>query len=277
MPELPEVETICTALRPHLIGSAVTGLKLHSPALRHPLDGGRLRECCVGHTVRAVRRRGKYLIVELTPPRALLLHLGMSGSFRVEHAGMPLRTHDHVEWILDGGRAWRFNDVRRFGMLQPLALPSPGEDPAELVGLGPEPLDAAFTGAHLRTVAGRRTCPVKNLLMDQSVVAGVGNIYAAEALFVAGVHPARKAGRIGRQRWARLADAVRQVLRDAIICGGTTIRDFRGVDGTEGQFRGCLNVYGRAGQSCTRCGDAGRVRRIVMAGRSTFYCPRCQR
>lgn len=276
MPELPEVETISRALRPHLLGRRLLEVHATVTALRTPLDLKRLRDGCVGRTVVDVRRRGKHIVVELDDARALLLHLGMTGAFRICASAAPALPHDRLAVTLDDGRVWRFHDPRRFGSATVVALPHPGAWPECLAMLGPEPLGGEFTATYLRNRARARNLPVKNLLMDQRVVVGVGNIYANEALFRARISPHRQAARLGDAACARLAQHVREVLTAAIERGGTTISDFRNIDGAEGRFRTHLNVYGKDGECCPRCGPAAHIRRTVLAGRSTFHCPHCQ-
>ena len=224
-----------------------------------------------GAEVLALRRRAKYLLMEF-PGGTLLIHLGMSGSLRVLSAPEPPRTHDHIDIELDDGLLLRFNDPRRFGSFQWFAR---GEPLRPLAHLGPEPLDAGFDGDYLyRRSRGRRVA-VKPFLMDGQVVVGVGNIYATEALFLAGIRPDRAASRISPARYGRLADAVKLVLTSAIQSGGTTLRDFVGGDGKPGYFAQQLYAYGRAGEPCRRCG--GTLRQQRLGQRSSVYCVACQR
>jgi formamidopyrimidine-DNA glycosylase len=276
MPELPEVETVCMALRPHLVGARIACVTVRNAALRGGVDASALTAACTDTEILAVRRRAKYILVDLSGPVNLFLHLGMTGSFRVEPEEAAPCKHDHLIWHLNGRRKWIFNDPRRFGQIRIYRCGVPDAEPAELASLGPEPLDDRFTGALLHQQMHPRASAVKSILLDQTAVAGIGNIYASEALFQSRIHPATPGKRVSRERAERLAAAVKQVLRDAIICGGTTIRDFASVDGSEGHFKACLNVYDRAGSDCVRCGPGHTVRRITQAGRSTFYCPHCQ-
>lgn len=277
MPELPEVETVCRALKPHLAGRRITDVRTLAASLRTPLDAAALRDFCGNRTVRDVRRRAKYIIVELGGRRALLLHLGMTGAFRVCRPEEPLEKHARVVWTLDDGREWRFLDARKFGSAECCGLRTTGGVPSELDHLGVEPLDAGFTAEFLWRRTRGRNCPVKCLLMDQAVVTGIGNIYASEACFRAGVLPQRPAGRVTQAECARLVRESRAVLREAIASGGSTIRNFSGVDGSTGHFSVALKVYGRAGKPCPRCGAKHAVRKIVLGGRSSFYCPACQK
>jgi formamidopyrimidine-DNA glycosylase len=221
--------------------------------------------------VTAVRRRGKYLLVDLDEG-LLLLHLGMSGSLRVLPGDTPVRAHDHVDISLDNGRLLRFNDPRRFGSL--LWQPA-GETHELLAGLGPEPLEEAFNGDYLFQRSRGRKAPVKTFLMDQGIVVGVGNIYAAESLFMAGINPLREAGNISRARYQRLADAVKQILAYAITRGGTTLRDFINPDGAPGYFEQELLVYGREGEPCRQCGRL--LRHATIGQRASVWCGYCQR
>ena len=268
MPELPEVETTRRGIAPHLIGRRVDELVLHSRALRWPVPPS-LPRLLQGQRIDAVTRRAKYLLLR-TAPGDVLVHLGMSGSLRVLPRGTPLRKHDHVDLVLDTGKTLRFNDPRRFGcwLWQPA-----GRTHDLLAGLGPEPLDAGFDGDYLWRRARRRRAPVKNFLMDQRIVVGVGNIYAAEALFRAGIAPQRAAGRISRERYRLLAEGVREILEHAIRRGGTTLRDFVQPDGEPGYFEQDLDVYGREGDACHRCGTP--IRSLVLGARASCYCPSC--
>ena len=270
MPELPEVETTRRGIRAALRGQTIARFELRQHRLRWPVDRALVAEL-PGQVVKGVRRRAKYLLIDLERG-TLIAHLGMSGSLRIVAADAPWLPHDHYELRLDSGRGLRFNDPRRFGSLHWTT-----EDPLDhplLAGLGPEPLDRHFDGAYLAERARGRRVAVKQFLLDQRIVVGVGNIYASEALFRAGIHPRRAAGRVSRARWDRLADAVRGVLEDAIRQGGTTLRDYVSPDGTPGYFRQKLFVYERAGQPCRRC--HAPIRRLTQGQRSTYFCPSCQ-
>jgi formamidopyrimidine-DNA glycosylase len=272
MPELPEVETTRAGLAPHLEGRCVVRVEVRDPRLRWPVPAG-LAQYLVGARLERLQRRAKYLLFRFDRG-TLIGHLGMSGSMRLVPADAPPRTHDHVVLAFEGRGELRLNDPRRFGSLHwatPEALP----DHFLLAHLGPEPLGDAFDGAHLHGLARGRRAPVKAFLMDARVVVGVGNIYANEALFRAGIHPLRAAGRIGRGRYDRLAASVRAVLAEAVAMGGTTLRDFTASDGRPGYFRQSLDVYGRGGERCQRCEAV--LREIRLGQRTTVYCPRCQR
>ncbi|KAB8198206.1 bifunctional DNA-formamidopyrimidine glycosylase/DNA-(apurinic or apyrimidinic site) lyase [Lysobacter maris] len=275
MPELPEVETTRAGLAPHLEGRRVTAAVLRRPDLRWPIPEA-IEQVLPGQRIETVRRRAKYLLLD-TAVGSALLHLGMSGSLRVLPADTPVRAHDHVDLALETGnggvaQVLRFNDPRRFGCL--LWQPS-GETHTLLRGLGPEPLSEAFDGDHLFDLSRGRKAPVKTFLMDQAVVVGVGNIYAAEALFAARISPLRAAGKVSRERYAALADAVKAILGQAIVRGGTTLRDFISPDGAPGYFEQELSAYGRGGAPCPRCGRA--LKQASIGQRATVWCGHCQR
>lgn len=270
MPELPEVETTRRGLTPHLLGRTVVALDVRQPQLRWPI-ARELRTLLPGQRIEAIERRAKYLLVH-TEPGSALLHLGMSGSLRVLPATTAVGLHDHIDWRLDSGHVLRYTDPRRFGCQLWQAR---GEVHPLLAGLGPEPLSDDFDGGRLWALSRGRRAAVKVFLMDQAIVVGVGNIYASEALFAAGIHPKRAAGSISRERYDRLAEEVKRILSYAITRGGTTLRDFINPDGAPGYFEQELFVYGRVGQPCKVCGAP--IRSIVLGQRSTFFCARCQR
>lgn len=271
MPELPEVETARRGLERHLRNRKVNAVTVRERRLRWPVPRALLKEL-PGQRIRALRRRAKYLLLE-TDAGTAILHLGMSGSLRLLAADTPAQKHDHVDIVLDSGTALRLRDPRRFGTLLWTT-----RDPAKhklLQALGPEPLSGEFDGEYLFDKARKRKVAVKNFIMNSHIVAGVGNIYASEALFLARIHPARPAGRITRERYATLAESIKKVLMAAIQAGGTTLRDFSRADGEPGYFRQRLRVYGRDGQKCYRCG--GIVVAKVTGQRSSYYCPNCQK
>ncbi len=287
MPELPEVETTRRGLAPHLVGRRIDAVTLRRPDLRWPIPP-QVARLLPGQRIEAVRRRAKYLLLD-TEAGSALLHLGMSGSLRVLPARTPVTAHDHVDFALDparggGARVLRFNDPRRFGCLlwQP-----PGQTHELLRDLGPEPLDeaaafngtgfngTAFNGDYLYARSRGRKAPVKVFLMDQKVVVGVGNIYAAEALFAAGISPLRPAGQVSLARYRALADAVKAILAAAIARGGTTLRDFISPDGAPGYFEQELAAYGRGGEPCPRCGRP--LKSAPIGQRATAWCGHCQR
>jgi len=270
MPELPEVETTRLALLPHVEGRLVTGVTLRRPDLRWPIPVEIVR-LLPGQRVLGLRRRAKYLLLDLAPGSAIL-HLGMSGCLRVVATAHPPERHDHVDIALDSGQVIRFTDPRRFGCL--LWQPQ-GETHKLLQDLGPEPLSGDFSGDYLFERSRGRTTSVKTFLMDQGIVVGVGNIYAVETLFRSGIAPGRAAGRVSRERYANLAQAVKKVLRQAIKSGGTTLRDFLHPDGLPGYFKQKLLVYGRDGLPCLHCGHPLRANRL--GNRATVWCGHCQR
>jgi formamidopyrimidine-DNA glycosylase len=267
MPELPEVETTRRGIEPHLLGRAVSAIEVRQPRLRWPVPPlGHL----LGQTVRGVRRRAKYLLIDFDSG-VLILHLGMSGSLRVLPADTPPGPHDHFDLTLDG-HCLRLRDPRRFGAV--LWHPGEATDHPLLRTLGPEPLSDDFDADHLYTKARGRKVAIKQLLMDGKVVVGVGNIYATEALFLAGIAPGRACNRISRARITDLVEQVKAVLARAIEQGGTTLRDFQHEDGRPGYFQQELLVYGREGQPCPHCGTRIKARQIAQ--RTSAWCPRCQ-
>jgi len=270
MPELPEVEITRRGIAPHLEGQRVREVVVRQPHLRWPVPA-RLRSELPGQHIVAVRRRGKYLLLE-TEVGSAILHLGMSGSLHVVAAGTPPGKHDHVDIVFANGRSLRLRDPRRFGAV--LWTTRPASSHKLLRALGPEPLSDAFDADYLFAASRGRRVSVKALIMDSKVVVGVGNIYASESLFLAGIRPQTPAGRIARRRYQRLVAAVRQVLAAAIEQGGTTLRDFTDSEGRPGYFQQRLQVYGRGGEPCPLCG--GRIRSLQLGQRNTFYCPRCQ-
>ena len=269
MPELPEVETVVRGLRPLLVGKRIERLVVRQQKLRWPLPED-LGQRLTGAEVAAIGRRAKYGLIDTDRGDTLVFHLGMSGKFHLL-AGEPDR-HDHV-LIGAGGRTLAFHDPRRFGSLSLTRTAELARHPL-LAALGPEPLAAEFSADSLLAAASGRTVSMKALLLDQHVVAGIGNIYASEALFLAGIDPRRPAGGIGRDEAVRLVRAIKQVLAEAIAAGGSTLRDHARPSGESGYFQHAFRVYGREGLPCPGCG--GPVRRIVQNGRSTFCCPVCQ-
>jgi len=273
MPELPEVETIRRGLELHLAGRRILGVEVRETRLRRPIDADRLRQAIVGRRVRAVRRRAKYLVLDLEGRGHLLVHLGMTGQFFIALAARPAIPHEHVVFRLDDGRTLRFADPRRFGLLEPVEAGQLEQHPL-LRGLGPEPLDGSLDPRALREATRRLRKPIKNFLIDSRALAGVGNIYACETLFRARIHPATPLRRLDEGRWRRLLAALRRVLREAVERGGTTLQDFVNAEGEAGFFQMRLRVYARAGKPCPACRKP--IRRTIQAGRSTFFCPACQ-
>lgn len=269
MPELPEVETTRRGIEPHLVGRVIEGAIVRDARLRWPIPGD-LAEIVRGKRIVGIERRAKYLLLR-TDGGTILIHLGMSGNLRILPPQTPASKHDHVDLCFTDC-CLRLHDPRRFGAL--LWIEGDPQTHPLLQGLGPEPLAEGFTGDYLyQRAQGRRTA-IKSFLMDGRILVGVGNIYANESLFLAGIHPSRVAGSIDREGYRRLAKSVRQILAHAIEQGGTTLRDFIREDGRPGYFAQRLNVYGRTGASCQRCGVA--IHEIRLGQRSTFFCPQCQ-
>ena len=271
MPELPEVETTRRELEPHLVGRRVSRVLVREPRLRWPVPA-ELASRLEGQLVTGLGRRAKYLLAS-TRDGTVLIHLGMAGSLRIVSTGEPSGPHDHIDWRLDDGPVLRYRDPRRFGAMLWWNGP-PGAHPL-LSRLGPEPFSNTFHGRWLYERSRGRRAAVKSFLMDGRIVAGVGNIYANEALFEAGIHPGRAAGRIARGRYEALAEALRRILGRSIGDGGTSFRDYVRTDGEPGGFQNRLTVYDRAGRECVRCGATLRGRAIAQ--RSTVWCPHCQR
>jgi formamidopyrimidine-DNA glycosylase len=269
MPELPEVETTRLGIMAAVVNHKVKSLCVHEARLRWPVPAE--LTALQGQRINNITRRGKYLLFH-TKSGVALVHLGMSGSLRLAKPNSPRRKHDHIELFLDSGYVLRFHDPRRFGCFL-WFTESPEQHPL-LAGLGPEPLEDGFGGKYLFLRSRRRTAPIKSFLMDSHVVVGVGNIYANEALFKAGIHPLRAAGRISAERFDLLATEVQQTLTRAIQSGGTTLRDFVNGHGEPGYFQQELDAYGRGGEGCKRCNHT--MKEIRLSGRSTVYCPQCQ-
>lgn len=271
------MEVLRRSLAP-LVGEEIEGVEVRDPRLREPVDKSALR-ALVGGRVAELDRRAKYLRIHLhrdgwSDGRTLVVHLGMSGRMTLVAGTAAEEPHEHVVIRLTSGRELRFRDPRRFGLI--FVTPTGGlEKDPHFVHLGIEPLSENLSGAALKSAAERRRGPVKSFLMDAAVVVGLGNIYATEALFRAGIHPTRSVARISERRWERLAESSREVLEDAIAEGGTTLADFSDGEGRSGYFQVSLSVYGREGEPCPRCGRD--VKRIIQSNRSTFYCPGCQR
>lgn len=283
MPELPEVETVRQGLLPAMEGAVISRAQVNRPDLRWPFPD-RMAERLTGQRVLTLRRRSKYILADLDSGETLLIHLGMSGRMLV--SGDPLgqfvhdhpaaQKHDHVVLDMDNGARVTFNDPRRFGAMDLLDTATAGGHKL-LARIGPEPLGNDFNEPYLIAAFQGRNTPVKSALLDQHIVAGLGNIYVCEALFRAGLHPKRKAGQIAAPRVAALVPVIRQVLSEAIRAGGSSLKDFRQADGELGYFQHNFRVYGQEGQPCTTPGCTSEIQRIVQAGRSTFYCPTCQR
>ncbi|MFQ6021751.1 MAG: bifunctional DNA-formamidopyrimidine glycosylase/DNA-(apurinic or apyrimidinic site) lyase [Acidiferrobacterales bacterium] len=270
MPELPEIETTRRGIAPHVIGQPVDAVVVRQRQLRWPVPKALMREL-PGQTIESVDRRGKYLLLN-TAIGSVILHLGMSGSLRIVPQAKTPEKYDHVDLVFANGDCLRLRDPRRFGAV----LWTKGDVTRHrlLANIGPDPLAHSFGGDYLYRKSRGRTRAIRDLLIDSRIVAGVGNIYANEALYGAGIHPRRAAGRISRRRYQRLTQAIRTTLKRAIAAGGTTLRDFRGASGNPGYFQLTMQVYGREGEPCRRCRRP--IRAAPLGGRRVFYCSRCQ-
>lgn len=269
MPELPEVEVSRLGITPWMEGQKIAKIIVRDKRLRWPVpDDIHRAEGCV---ITRITRRAKYLLLHVEGGQ-IVMHLGMSGKLRVIDKQVPVIKHDHIDIVLDNGKCLRFNDPRRFGacLWQP-----EGEEIALMQSLGPEPLTDDFDGARLSVLAKGKKSAVKNFIMDNHVVVGVGNIYANEALFMAGIDPRRAAGRVSAERYKVLAEAIKNVLAKAISQGGTTLKDFAQSDGNPGYFAQELQVYGKTGKPCPICHTD--IKSVTIGQRNTFYCPSCQR
>ncbi len=276
MPELPEVETVRRGLAARIVGRRILAVDVRAPALRLPIPDG-FADRLAGRRVAGLRRRAKYILFDLDGDEVLVLHLGMSGRVAIHDGDAPSPgRHDHLVFVFEGGLRVVFNDARRFGLVALIESAALDRHPL-FAHLGPEPLAPGFDGARLAArLAGRRST-IKAALLDQRCVAGVGNIYACEALFRARLSPRRRAGAVQGARARRLAEALRAVLAEAIAAGGSSLRDYVQTSGELGYFQHRFAVYDRAGEPCPRCGPAAPIRRIVQQGRASFYCGRCQR
>jgi len=290
MPELPEVETTLRGIAPHLAGQRIKDVIIRHPQLRWPVPA-ELPRLLRGQTIRALRRRAKYLLLEFEHG-TLLLHLGMSGSLRILPAGTPATQHDHFDLVLASGKLLRLRDPRRFGAVLwhegdtvehpqgvrrgvPRRVAATLSQHPLLKNLGPEPLQKDFDAEHLYRATRKRSAAIKLVIMDNRVVVGVGNIYANEALFRAGIRPTLAANKLSRPRCAKLVETIKQVLKEAIQQGGSTLRDFVHSDGSSGYFQQHYFVYGRTGEPCHKCGTP--IKQIKQGQRSSFYCPQCQK
>ncbi|CAH0992958.1 Formamidopyrimidine-DNA glycosylase [Sinobacterium norvegicum] len=271
MPELPEVETTLRGIEPHIQRQRITEVIIRQPQLRWPIPSN-LDQLLAGKKVLSCQRRAKYLLLNIGNG-FVIIHLGMSGSLRIIPSETPAEKHDHVDIVFDNNKTLRYHDPRRFGAV--LWVEPPFEQHKLFSQLGPEPLTDDFDGKRLFTLSRQKKTPAKTFIMDNKTVVGVGNIYANEALFMAGIHPRRAAGKISLQRYIKLAGAIKQVLRKAIAEGGTTLKDFVGGDGKPGYFQQQLNVYGRSSLPCVKCDRP--LKEIKISARSTVFCSNCQR
>jgi len=270
MPELPEVETTKRGIAPHVVNKTITRVEVRNKNLRWPVTAA-FSKNIAGHKVQDVSRRAKYLLFKLQSGY-FMLHLGMSGSLRLASSSEPLLKHDHLVFHLSSNLTLRLNDPRRFGSA--LWLGHNPEDHSLLSSLGPEPFDSSCTAQRLFKLSRKRKVAVKNFVMDNKVIVGVGNIYASEALFASGIRPRRAAGRVTQAQYSELLENIQTILQASITMGGTTLRDFVGGDGKPGYFQQTLSVYGREGLPCTTCNST--IKQITIVQRSSFYCPQCQ-
>jgi formamidopyrimidine-DNA glycosylase len=283
MPELPEVETVRRGLLPVMEGQMITQALINRPDLRWPFPP-RMAERLTGAQVTALRRRSKYILADLSTAETLLIHLGMSGRMLISgaivgefhHPHPAPEKHDHVVLDMEGGARVTFNDARRFGAMDLLDTASADHHPL-LADIGPEPLGNGFSESYLVARLARKNTPIKSALLDQHLVAGLGNIYVCETLYRARLHPARKAGDLTRAQMASLVPIIRAVLTEAIEAGGSSLRDYRQADGELGYFQHSFQVYGREGEPCATAGCGSIIERMVQSGRSSFFCPTCQR
>lgn len=270
MPELPEVETTRRGIEPHMLNQTIIEIIVRDRRLRWPISK-KLDTQAIGKQIMSVHRRSKYLLIN-TNNGSIILHLGMSGSLRVLPINTPAAKHDHVDIVLGNGLAVRFRDPRRFGSI--LWTQTDPLQHKRLINLGPEPLTDNFSPVYLKNKIQGRKQAIKTLIMNSQIVVGVGNIYACESLFLAGIHPTTAAGKISAARLTRLVEAIKNVLAKAITQGGTTLKDFTQSDGKPGYFARSLNVYGRTNEPCLTCKRT--IKKITQGQRSTFYCPKCQ-
>lgn len=271
MPELPEVETSRRGIEPYLHNKTITGVKIRQHKLRWPIPKN-LPDLASGQKVRQVCRRAKYIYLRLDNG-SIIIHLGMSGSLRICTKTTAAEKHDHIDICMSNGKILRLRDPRKFGCV--LWTAGDINEHKLIKPLGPEPLDDAFSAKYLHSKAKKRTCSIKSFIMNSHIVVGVGNIYASESLFKAGINPKRKAGSISLTRFETLVTAIKNTLRDSIEQGGTTLKDFTSENGQPGYFAQKLLVYGKAGETCTVCGNP--IKQITQQARSTFYCAKCQR
>lgn len=271
MPELPEVETTCRGISPHIIGKTIAEVIVRQRQLRWPVPEN-LNEILSNLVISKVNRRAKYLLLETNKVSTVLLHLGMSGSLRIVDKDQVPRKHDHVDFVFTDGTILRFNDTRKFGAI--LYTAEPINQHKLISQLGPEPLSEDFTGTHLYHLSKNKKSSIKAFIMDAHNVVGIGNIYASESLFMAGILPSRQAGRVSLKRYQKLAQCIKVVLQQAIKQGGTTLRDFVNEQGNLGYFQQSLSVYGRSGKNCILCSSS--IKQIKIAQRASYYCSQCQ-
>ncbi|NOR22776.1 MAG: bifunctional DNA-formamidopyrimidine glycosylase/DNA-(apurinic or apyrimidinic site) lyase [Desulforhopalus sp.] len=276
MPELPEVEVICRGIRPFLIGRTVTAIQFSGKRLRQPIPMETMQREIINQKITAVERRAKYLQISLHTGAMLIIHLGMTGNLGIFSPSATLAKHDHVQWSLDNGTELRYNDIRRFGSIQLLSFHEVVTSEETIFKTtGPEPFSDEFSAEYLQRLAKSKNLAVKLFIMTNKIVAGIGNIYANESLFAAGIQPARKVQTLTRKEWTSLVIEIRRVLGNAIKCGGSTISDFLNANQEKGYFQINFKVYGREGETCTLC--SAKIEKQKIGGRASFYCPNCQK
>lgn len=277
MPELPEVEVICLGLRPHIVGRTVCGISHNGKKLRRPVPMDAMRREMTNHQIVAVERRAKYLQFSLKTGAMLIVHLGMTGNLGIFNPTTKHAKHDHVLWVLDNNTELRYNDSRRFGSIQLLSQKETEEREETIFKTtGPEPFSNDFSAEYLYNLAKDKHLAVKVFIMTSQIVAGIGNIYANESLWAAGISPTRKASTITKREWEKLAAEIRRVLNHAIECGGSTISDFLNASQEKGYFQMNFKVYSKDGHNCTRC-YSSIIKKVAIGGRASYYCPKCQR
>lgn len=275
MPELPEVEVVCRGLIPHLINRTIQAIRYSGLPLRHPFPLETAEQQLTGKVVTAIGRRARYVLIQ-AENHVLVCHLGMTGNLGIFKQDAAKRKHDHIVFELDDGNELRFHDPRRFGSIQLFSDTLAAQlEQSIFSSLGPEPFDPAFTADYLQQKANRKKCAIKNFIMDNRVVTGIGNIYANESLYQAGINPAKKAGALTKPQFKRLHQAIIATLSWAIECGGSTISDFLNASGEGGYFQANFQIYGKADTPCRRCGRT--IEKTVIGGRSSFFCRQCQK
>jgi len=277
MPELPEVETICNSLRPHLCGQTIINTQTTTPTLRIPINQQQLQQTCQNQKILTITRRAKYLIITLTNNNALIIHLGMTGSFNIKPKNTPLAKHDRIIWQLANNQSWRYNDIRKFGSVIPTTTQDLYSPTSPLAKLGLEPLTNQLNHKYLYNACQTHKTTIKNLIMNQHIIVGVGNIYANEALFASHIHPKHPTQTITPNQSKTLTKQIKQILKQAIQCGGSTISDYHNIDGSEGHFQQKLKIYGKANQPCLNCGEKHLIQRTTITGRASFHCNNCQK
>lgn len=276
MPELPEVEVVCRGLRPFLIGRTVTAIHWSGKKLRHPVQLEAIQQAMINRTITTIERRAKFLQIGLNSGAMLIIHLGMTGNLGIFPPSTGRAKHDHMFWLLDNGTELRYNDSRRFGSIRVLT-PEQAIDREQTLfkTTGPEPFSGQFSAQYLHTLAKGKNPAVKLFIMTNQNVAGIGNIYANESLFAAGIRPTRKAQTLTLKQWDRLVTEIRRILHYAIECGGSTINDFLNASRQRGYFQINFKVYGRAGETCTLCST--RIEKQKIGGRASYFCSHCQK